>query len=41
MAPPWLRFEILSPSEFAVDRGTRIDYWLRIRAYRFVGRTRS
>jgi ligand-binding SRPBCC domain-containing protein len=31
ITPPWLRFEILSPSKFAVDRGTRIDYRLRIR----------
>jgi ligand-binding SRPBCC domain-containing protein len=32
ITPPWLRFEILSPAEFAVDRGTRIDYRLRVRS---------
>ena len=31
ITPPWLRFEILSPSSLVVDRGTRIDYRLRIR----------
>jgi ligand-binding SRPBCC domain-containing protein len=31
ITPPWLHFEILSPTEFAVHRGTRIDYRLRIR----------
>jgi len=31
ITPPWLHFEILSPSEFAVHRGTRIDYRLCIR----------
>jgi ligand-binding SRPBCC domain-containing protein len=31
ITPPWLHFEILSPTELAVDRGTRIDYRLRIR----------
>ena len=30
ITPPWLRFEILS-NELALDRGTRIDYRLRIR----------
>src|SRR5262245_11541877 len=30
ITPPWLHFEILSPIELAVDRGTRIDYRLRI-----------
>jgi hypothetical protein len=31
ITPPWLRFEILSPSSLVVARGTRIDYRLRIR----------
>jgi ligand-binding SRPBCC domain-containing protein len=31
ITPPWLRFEILTPTELAVDRGTRIAYRLRIR----------
>ena len=31
ITPPWFHFEILSPIELAVDRGTRIDYRLRIR----------
>jgi ligand-binding SRPBCC domain-containing protein len=31
ITPPWLHFEILSPTELAVDCGTRIDYRLRIR----------
>ena len=31
ITPPWLRFEILSPTELAIDRGTRIDYRLRVR----------
>lgn len=31
ITPPWLRFEILSPTELAVGRGTRIDYRLRVR----------
>jgi ligand-binding SRPBCC domain-containing protein len=31
ITPPWLRFEIISPTELAVGRGTRIDYRLRVR----------
>ena len=31
ITPPWLHFEILSPTECVVHRGTRIDYRLRIR----------
>ena len=31
ITPPWLRFEILSPTELAGGRGTRIDYRLRVR----------
>ena len=31
ITPRWLRFEILSPTELAVGRGTRIDYRLRVR----------
>ena len=31
ITPPWLHFEILSPTELTVHRGTRIDYRLRIR----------
>jgi ligand-binding SRPBCC domain-containing protein len=33
ITPPWLRFEITSPNLFAVGRGTRIDYRLRIRGF--------
>jgi ligand-binding SRPBCC domain-containing protein len=31
ITPRWLRFEILSPTELAVDRSTRIDYRPRVR----------
>jgi len=31
ITPRWLRFEILSPTELAGGRGTRIDYRLRVR----------
>ena len=31
ITPPWLRFEILNPTECALDLGTRIDFRLRVR----------
>jgi ligand-binding SRPBCC domain-containing protein len=33
ITPPWLRFEIMNPNLFAVGRGTRINYRLRIRGF--------
>jgi ligand-binding SRPBCC domain-containing protein len=35
ITPPWLGFEIVSPTELAVGPGTRIDYRLRVRGLPF------
>ena len=31
LTPPWLRFEILTPPEMEITRGTLLDYRLRLR----------
>lgn len=35
ITPPWLRFEVLTPPPIVMQRGTRIDYRLRIHGIPF------
>lgn len=31
ITPPWLHFQIVSPLPIPMERGARIEYWLRLR----------